>query len=553
MTDKKKNLDSQPFIYRVGDTFDEFIQVLIDEFTLTRDDKGKCLKFKIDNNTLSIRNPKARKQLNEHLKKYNKSNSKQIENKLKKFEADDQILSYRFNCSDFPFRYANGGVLPIVRRDKKDYFCMFYRAIFPVGWNIANGGANDFDDIRNPVGIIHREFSEEFIIADHKKKHLYVFDAHNEETMCGTQEKALECWNEKISQGDLKKYNRKSIPLKWIEGRDKLEVTHGNQLYSHEGFFLNITPGDNAIELDKIALINLMGRFSFYDGEVDYVKDIEGISTGHVLNRLIGFFPVDQLTKKLNSHRFEPEFFYYSGKKHEWKDFHPTLKKYMARHVDLKLTTDPAYPDYQLAKKDKRELDLCPITRAVAIQYKNWMKAEQETIDSIRKAKQADEDPKTSSKKSRKKKEHFQIFISFRSKDQNLAELLYDFLTNSGYRVFCSSKSIQLLGSSEYAREIDNALEESTCLVVVSSDLENFKSGWVEYEWRTFQMLLFSGDKKGELFSLTQNMNPNDLPTGLRYRENIQIIDNAYQISFRNLLGYIKKAIPKSDNLQNHH
>lgn len=547
MKGTSKDLKSQPFIYRFGDSFDEFIQVLVDEFTLTREEKGKCLKFRIDNNTLSIRNSKAKELLNIHLKKANKGDTNPLVDELKKFESDNQILSYRFNCSNFPFRYANGGVLPIIRINRKDYFCMFYRAIFPVGWNIANGAANDIDDIRNPVGIIHREFSEEFIIADHKEKYLYVFDAHNEETMCGTQEQALELWNKEISEGDLKEYTRKSIPLKWIEGRDKLELTYGNKIYSHEGFFLNITPGDNAIELDKIALINLMGRFSFYDGEVDYVSNKKGISTGHVLNRLIGFFPVEPLTKNLSSHRFEPEFFYYSGRRHEWEDFETTLKKYFARHVSLGLADEEGYKDHNLAEKINRDLDLCPIVRAVATQYDNWMKAEQETIDSIRKAKLGDDSPKTSAKESEKEKRTFQIFISFRSKDQNLAELLYDFLTNSGYHVFCSSKSIQLLGSSEYAREIDKALEESICLVVVSSDLKNFESGWVEYEWRTFQMLLFSGDKKGELFSLTQNMNPGDLPTGLRYRENIQIIDNAYQLSFRNLLGYIKKAIPKSD------
>jgi hypothetical protein len=191
-------------------------------------------------------------------------------------------------------------------------------------------------------------------------------------------------------------------------------------------------------------------------------------------------------------------------------------------------------------------LDLCPITRAVAVQYKSWMDAEERTLDSIRKAQMVDEGLRSSEKKSSEKKKPFDIFISFRSKDQYLAELLYDFLSNEKYQVFCSSKSIQLLGSSEYAKEIDKALEQSTCLVVVSSDLENFESGWVEYEWRTFQMFLFSGDKKGELFSLTQNISPGDLPTGLRYRENIQIIDNAYQISFRNLLRYIKEAMEKN-------
>jgi hypothetical protein len=40
----------------------------------------------------------------------------------------------------FPFRYASGGVLPILRIGRKEFFCFFYRDIDPVGWNIANGG-----------------------------------------------------------------------------------------------------------------------------------------------------------------------------------------------------------------------------------------------------------------------------------------------------------------------------------------------------------------------------------------------------------------------------
>lgn len=541
------DLRNKPFVYRFGDSFDEFIQVLVDDFTLTRDEQGKCMQFQINDNTLSIRDPKARRQLNLVLLKGNKHGSNTMQEKLKKFEDDDQILSYRFDCSNFPFRYANGGVLPIIRIDKKDYFCLFYRAVFPVGWNIANGAANDIDDIRNPVGIIHREFSEEFIIADHKKKILYVFDAHNESTMRGTQEQALELWNDEFNKGNLNTYTRRSIPLKWIEGKDKLELRYGNKVYSHEGFFLNITTGDNAIELDKIALINLMGRFSFYDGEIDFVKDEAGISTGHLLNRPIGFFPVKKFLKNLDGNkRFEPEFYYSSGELHKGKGVHERLmKNHIQRHKHVGLRTKDQDIPYREAIKKQTHLNLCPITRAVANQYKNWMDAEEKTLDSIRQEQNRDESSNSSVKKKSEKVKAFDIFISFRSKDQNLAELLYDFLSNAGYHVFCSSKSIQLLGSSEYAREIDNALEQSTCLVVVSSDLENFESGWVEYEWRTFQMLLFSGDKKGELFTLTQNMNPGDLPTGLRYRENIQIIDNAYQISFRNLLGYIKRALQK--------
>ena len=41
----------------------------------------------------------------------------------------------------FPFRFGNGGTLPVVRLADRDYYSLFYREVAPIGWNIANGGA----------------------------------------------------------------------------------------------------------------------------------------------------------------------------------------------------------------------------------------------------------------------------------------------------------------------------------------------------------------------------------------------------------------------------
>ncbi len=537
MTKPKPDLDSQPFIHRFGDSYDEFVQVLIDNFTLTREGNGKCLEFEINNNHHAIRDPQARYLLNKFTKKYNQGKTSPLVDKLKKFEKDKSILSYQFEDSHFPFRYANGGVLPIIKIKKEDYFCLFYRAVFPVGWNIANGAANNIDDIRNPINIIHREFSEEFIIADHKKRVLYIFDTDNEATMSGTQEKALELWNKRLKKYNLKKYKRRSIPLKWIEGEDKLKLSYGNDSFSYGGFFVNITPDDNAFEIDKIALINLLGSFSFYDGEVDFIKDKHGNSKGFALDRIIGFFPVKSFLKNLESNRFEPEFFYYTGKKWPGKEFQSILKKdYIKRHLDVTFRTKKQQKKYLEAVKNKIDLDLCPITRAVTEKYREWKNAEKKSVELRNKLIEEEDTPVQTGK-------DFQIFISFKTKDQAIAELLYNFLTKRKYKVFCSSKSIQTLGESDYMKAIINALDESKCLIVIGSDPECFDSGWLEFEWTTFLMLLLSKDKDGALFTLTQNINPGDLPLGLRTRENIPITNNSLDVSFDNLLGYIRNAL----------
>jgi hypothetical protein len=284
-------------------------------------------------------------------------------------------------------------------------------------------------------------------------------------------------------------------------------------------------------------LINLLGSFSFYDGEVDFIKDKHGNSKGFALDRLIGFFPVKGFLKNLNSNRFEPEFFYYTGKKWPGKEFHHILKKdYIKRHRDATFRTKKQQNKYLEAVKNKTDLDLCPITRAITEKYNEWKKAESKSVELQNKLNEEEDIPIQN-------KKGFQIFISFKSKDQAIAELLYDYLTKRKYNVFCSSKSIKILGESEYAKAINQALEQSKCLIVIGSDLECFESGWVDYEWTTFLMLLLSKDKKGALFTLTQNIDPGKLPLGLRTRENIPITNSSLDVSFDNLLGYIRNAM----------
>ena len=119
MTKKNPGLYAKPFIHRFGDSYDEFVQVLIDKFTLTRKGNGRCLEFEINNNHPAIRDPQARYLLHNHIQKINKGKTSLIVDKLKTFEEDTSILSYQFEDKNFPFRYANGGVLPIIKIKKK--------------------------------------------------------------------------------------------------------------------------------------------------------------------------------------------------------------------------------------------------------------------------------------------------------------------------------------------------------------------------------------------------------------------------------------------------
>src|SRR5262249_43757180 len=77
--------------------------------------------------------------------------------------------------SDFLFRFASGGTLPIIRLENRDYYCLFYRDIRPIGWNIANGGCASREELVDPLQTVYRELCEELIIVDRFRKERYTF------------------------------------------------------------------------------------------------------------------------------------------------------------------------------------------------------------------------------------------------------------------------------------------------------------------------------------------------------------------------------------------
>jgi hypothetical protein len=112
------------------------------------------------------------------------------------------------------------------------------------------------------------------------------------------------------------------------------------------------------------------------------------------------------------------------------------------------------------------------------------------------------------------------IFISAKSEDFAFADQVYKFLTGHGYSVFFSQKTLPVMGSSDYRKEIDHALEKAKHLIVVTSKREYVESSWVEAEWGLFINEKRSGRKQGSMITLIAgSMKISDLPGSLRYYE----------------------------------
>lgn len=115
---------------------------------------------------------------------------------------------------------------------------------------------------------------------------------------------------------------------------------------------------------------------------------------------------------------------------------------------------------------------------------------------------------------------NYDVFISYKSEDINVASELCSFLTQNGLSVFFSQQSLNVRGDSDYSQIIDEALDKSSHMIVVASKVEYLSTGWVHYEWMTFANELRAGHKSGNLITLlSSDISLSLLPIGLRHRQ----------------------------------
>ncbi len=132
----------------------------------------------------------------------------------------------------------------------------------------------------------------------------------------------------------------------------------------------------------------------------------------------------------------------------------------------------------------------------------------------------------------------YDVFISFKSQDEALAQKVYDYLTQAGKDVFFSKESLPHLGQSEYEEMIFTAIEHSKHMLVVASNPDYLKTPWVKEEWDTFNNEIREGRKTGNLLLvLTDDISYDKgrLPIQLRQKEIIKMSEHKTR-----LLSYLK-------------
>ena len=94
---------------------------------------------------------------------------------------------------------------------------------------------------------------------------------------------------------------------------------------------------------------------------------------------------------------------------------------------------------------------------------------------------------------------YYDVFISFKSEDTDLAEKIFDYLKDSGMEVFFSPKTLPQLKDSEYEKAIYRAMANSKHMVLVGSNPEYFKTEWVADEWSFFRNEIRKKRKNGNM------------------------------------------------------
>jgi hypothetical protein len=459
-----------------------FLEVLVHEFSMLRKGQGSELRISFDGDSPAIWTRQAKLKVQQSIPEFSRK-AKEYQEKLDQYLINDKEYQFHFRDADFPFRYTSGGTLPVIRMNGNEYYALFYRQIFPIGWNIANGGSDNTLELLNPLDIIERELREELIILDKNNRKKYSFAGDLGKPLDHPRFSVVRRFLEIRHHLDLSTFEELPINLKWLEGPDALEIKMKEEFgntRNYSGCFLNINAEDFGIEIDKIAKINVEEHLSLFDGEV---------SGNQTVNTPIGLFSVDRFNEMVREGRTEflPDFFYWDLERHSGNDLRFCIEEHFFPSIDSLWTAE----EKNYYQSCQQKFDLCPVTKRIVARYLTLK-----------------------SKEPPPKQGRFDVFISFGGEDSPHAQKLHDFLTHRNIVSYYSRESI---GDSNFHRKIDDALDAARFLIAVGTNPENLKRPWVEYECRAFhQNILNNRNPNASILSFISGFKPIYLPLPLR-------------------------------------
>lgn len=331
----------------------DFLQVLLHEFSLFQLGNGVRLEVAFNHRSLSIGTREARRFIRLNNPGFDATGATLKDPVLQVYSGKRQVFNHK--NSEFPFRYASGGIVPILEIEGVEYYCLFLRGVHPIGWNLANGGCNSVDELRDPTKTIVRELQEELIIVD--SRNWYIFGSLNESSLDRPEfAVARDYWNRRFDELGLlyfEQLDSKICRIPKLGGPDVLKVEFlGGQPVSYDSLYVSVTTEDFGIEVDRVLELQLAGDdLVICDGEIDATNSV---------NRPIGLFRTESFNP---TGKLVPQFFYYNAKRYEGEEFENVVHNDLI--PDMK-KSDPALPDHvilEFEKAAKEGFCLCPIAQ----------------------------------------------------------------------------------------------------------------------------------------------------------------------------------------------
>ena len=355
-------------VYSLREAQNSLLQVLLTEFDLSKDGRGFILNVNFTEADTAIRRREAKRRVQEKMPGY-PGRAVEIQDNI------DAVLfrgrsHYAHSDPDFVFRYASGGTLPIIEFDSAQYYCLFYRDVFPVGWNIANGACDSLPELLDPKRAIERELREELMIfALHTDPPVDYRFAWVGEMAVASSEFEIARWLASAflaGQQNINQFRKEPLEVRWDpSGPDTLRVRFGGQeTVVQQGFYLNINASDFGIEFDRIARVRLPEGAVLLDGE---------LNDNRLLNQPIGLFEVGRTQKAVydGSTEFVPERLYYDATPEFCSPPSAAAlrgdvlrNKYLERLLRIGVRGEEGVKEWE-AVPPGACLDLCPVTRSI--------------------------------------------------------------------------------------------------------------------------------------------------------------------------------------------
>ncbi len=344
-----------PLFGDLNETAGSYLQVLLTDFTLVHTDGGTRMEVCIRHDSPVIRHGAAKATIKSMIADFATA-AEAYQRQLEAFLIGRSAApSLAFSDANFAWRYASGGVLPILEMDGEGFYCLFYRDIDPVGWNIANGGTDTREELLNPEMTIEREFCEELLVIDERNSNLLRFACDRVDSL--SKSRAREYWKSTAEGRCESTLSNRQIPVEWINGPDSVSVTVEGEHNETSGYFLNINALDFGIEVDRVARISLHDKIIACDGEL--------LGPRH-LNRPIGLFSMRRLNERIvgNVRRFEPDIIFHDGVRMDGVDLDEVVyRRFLPKQVDVRTSREGEY--HRVATKQGIQYDLCPVTRSI--------------------------------------------------------------------------------------------------------------------------------------------------------------------------------------------